>query len=237
MENPTGYHPSIKEPYCVNDTYHTLLRKVYGWMCYALFVTGLAAYLVSYNTSVMYYILEHDYVMWGAFVIELCLVVILSYFTNRLSLSQAMGAFVLYSLVNGCTLSVIFMIYSSTSIGNTFMITAGTFGFMSLYGYCTKKDLSTIGRCCFFALIGIIIATIVNLFLGSTLMDYVISYIGVIVFMGLTAWDTQKIYRMLLHQDNVSDGTKKLALLGALTLYLDFINLFLYMLKIFGKKK
>lgn len=236
MDNSFGYHPSIKEPFSFNDVFHILMRKVYGWMFYALCITGLTALLVSSNDNIMVAILEHQYIMWGAIIIELALVVCLTFLIHRLTLAQAMMAFILYSAVNGITLSLVFLVYSTATIGITFLVTACTFGAMSVYGYFTKKDLSMVGRCCFFALIGIIIATIVNFFLGSTMMDYVISYIGVVVFMGLTAWDTQKIYKMLVHQDDVSEGTKKIALLGALTLYLDFVNLFLYLLKIFGRK-
>jgi FtsH-binding integral membrane protein len=153
---------------------------------------------------------------------------------NRLSLTTATLLFILYSVINGATLSVIFLGYSQTVIAKTFLITAGMFGAMSVFGYVTKQDLSGIGKILFMALIGLIIATIVNLFVKSSMFDMVLSYIGVVIFVGLTAWDTQKIKQMLLMADGMDEGVQKIALMGALSLYLDFINLFLYLLRIFG---
>jgi FtsH-binding integral membrane protein len=153
---------------------------------------------------------------------------------NRLSLTTATLLFILYSVINGASLSVIFLGYSQTVIAKTFLITAGMFGAMSVFGYVTKQDLSGIGKILFMALIGLIIATIVNLFVKSSMFDMVLSYIGVVIFVGLTAWDTQKIKQMLLMADGMDEGVQKIALMGALSLYLDFINLFLYLLRIFG---
>ena len=134
-------------------------------------------------------------------------------------------------------LSSIFIIYEPMVIAKVFFITAGTFGAMAFYGYSTKRDLSSIGKILFMALIGLIIATVVNMFLKSPGFDYILSYIGVAIFIGLTAWDSQKIKQMLLMQPDMSEGARKLALLGSLTLYLDFINLFLYLLRIFGSNR
>ena len=142
--------------------------------------------------------------------------------------------FIGYSVLNGAMLSSIFYVYSPMVIAKVFFITAGTFGVTAFYGYTTKKDLTSIGKILFMALIGLIIATVVNMFLKSPGFDYILSYVGVAVFTGLTAWDSQKIKQMLQTQYDVSEGAQKLALLGALTLYLDFINLFLYLLRIFG---
>ena len=154
---------------------------------------------------------------------------------NRLSLTMATLLFILYSAFNGVTLSAIFVVYSPVIITKVFFITAGTFGAMAAYGYFTKRDLTSIGRLMFMALIGLIIATVVNLFLKSAAFDLILSYIGVLVFVGLTAWDSQKIKRMLAMQTSMDENAMKIALLGALSLYLDFINLFLYLLRIFGR--
>ena len=156
---------------------------------------------------------------------------------NRLSITTATLLFILYSVINGATLSVIFLAYTLTSIANVFFITAGTFGVMAFLGYTTKKDLTSLGRMMFIGLIGIIIATIVNLFLGSSMLNMIVSYVGVVIFVGLTAYDSQKIKHMLYEADSMDEGAQKLALLGSLTLYLDFINLFLMLLRIFGGNK
>ena len=134
-------------------------------------------------------------------------------------------------------MSFIFLLYEMSSIATVFFITAGTFGAMAVVGYTTKKDLTSMGRILFMGLIGLVIASLVNIFLKSDGMTLVLSYVGVIIFVGLTAWDSQKIKYMLMQAPDVNEGTQKLALLGALTLYLDFINLFLYLLRIFGKRR
>ena len=144
--------------------------------------------------------------------------------------------FVIYSVINGVTLSSIFLVYSIGSIAKVFLITAGTFGAMALFGYTTKKDLSSMGKILFMALIGLIIATVVNLFVKSSGLDLILCYGGVLIFVGLTAWDSQKIKEMCMSAEYADEGAQKMALLGALTLYLDFINLFLYLLRIFGRR-
>ena len=175
--------------------------------------------------------------MWGLIIAELVLVFTLSAAINRLSLSVATLMFILYSVLNGCMLSSIFYVYSPMIITKVFFITAGTFGITAAYGYATKRDLSSFGRIFYMALLGLFIATVVNFFMKSATLDYLLSYAGVIIFTGLTAWDSQKIRKLLQMQYEVDEKSQKLALLGALTLYLDFINLFLYLLKIFGNKK
>ena len=153
-----------------------------------------------------------------------------------MSFASAMVSFLAYSFLNGLTLSVVFLAYTKSSIASTFFVTAGTFAAMSLYGYFTKKDLSSWGNLFFMALIGLIIATIVNVFWANTTLYWVTTYAGVLIFVGLTAYDTNRIKQMLANQE-VNEGTQKLALLGALTLYLDFINMFLYLLRIFGDRR
>ena len=214
-----------KEATIASASFPALMRKVYTWMALALVITGVTAYGVAHSPAMMQLIYGNSIVMW---------VFIVSGMINRLSLTTATLLFILYSVVNGATLSVIFLGYSQSVIAKTFFITAGMFGAMSFYGYVTKQDLSSIGKILFMALIGLIIATIVNLFVRSSMFDMILSYIGVVIFVGLTAWDTQKIKQMLLMADGMDEGVQKIALMGALSLYLDFINLFLYLLRIFG---
>lgn len=223
-----------KEATIASASFPALMRKVYTWMALALVITGVTAYGVAHSPAMMQLIYGNSFVMWGLIIAELALVFIVSGMINRLSLTTATLLFVLYSVVNGTTLSVIFLGYSQSVIAKTFFITAGMFGVMSFYGYVTKQDLSSIGKILFMALIGLIIATIVNLFVRSSMFDMILSYVGVVIFVGLTAWDTQKIKQMLLMADGMDESVQKIALMGALSLYLDFINLFLYLLRIFG---
>jgi FtsH-binding integral membrane protein len=173
---------------------------------------------------------------WVLAIAELAIVFGVTAAINRISLTTATLLFTIYSVINGLLLSSIFLAYTATSIASVFFITAGTFGAMALVGYTTKTDLSSMGKILFMALIGLIIASVVNIFVGSKGLDLIISYVGVLIFVGLTAWDTQKIKNMLLEAPDASESMQKIALLGALTLYLDFINLFIYLLRIFGKR-
>ena len=154
-----------------------------------------------------------------------------------LSLATATLMFVAYSVINGAMLSSIFMIYTAASIASVFFITAATFAVMALIGYTTKTDLTSVGKLLFMALIGLVIATIVNMFIGSSTLTMICSYVGVLIFVGLTAYDSQKIKNMLMQAPDAGESSQKLALLGALTLYLDFINLFIYLLRIFGDRR
>ena len=215
-----------------------LMRKVYVWMTLALVLTGITAFGVASSPSLMMTIFQTPAIMWGLIIAELAIVIAISAAINRLSLTTATLLFVLYSVLNGATLSLIFAVYTMSSIANVFFITAGTFGVMAAYGYFTKRDLSSWGRLFLMALIGLIIATLVNVFLvKSSGFDLILSYAGVLIFVGLTAYDTQKIKQMLAMQTDMGEGAQKVALLGALSLYLDFINLFLYLLRIFGRRE
>lgn len=215
-----------------------LMRKVYVWMTLALVLTGITAFGVASSPSLMMTIFQTPAIMWGLIIAELAIVIAISAAINRLSLTTATLLFVLYSVLNGATFSLIFAVYTMSSIANVFFITAGTFGVMAAYGYFTKRDLSSWGKLLLMALIGLIIATLVNVFLvKSTGFDLILSYAGVLIFVGLTAYDTQKIKQMLAMQTDMGEGAQKVALLGALSLYLDFINLFLYLLRIFGKRE
>ncbi|MBP3755705.1 MAG: Bax inhibitor-1/YccA family protein [Prevotella sp.] len=215
-----------------------LMRKVYVWMALALAITGFTAYGVSTSPAILQVIVTNRLLFWGLIIGELGLVMWISAGINRLSLTTATLLFVLYSVINGATMSFIFLMYTMTSVTSVFFITAGTFAVMAFIGYTTKKDLTSLGRLALMALIGIIIATLVNVFLTkSGTFDLILSYLGVAVFVGLTAYDSQKIKHMLMTQEDGGEQAQKIALLGALSLYLDFINLFLYLLRIFGDRK
>ena len=215
----------------------TLMRNVYLWMTAALAITGLTALVTARSEMMINFIFGNQLIWIGLLIAELVLVIWLSARIEKMSFSTATVMFILYSVVNGLTLSVIFIAYEIGSIATTFFIAAGMYAGMALIGFFTKKDLSAIGKFGLMALIGLIIAMVVNMFVQSSGLDLLISGIGVIVFAGLTAYDSQKIRNTLAFADDVNDITMKLALMGALTLYLDFINLFLYLLRIFGNKK
>ena len=214
-----------------------LMRKVYTWMTLALVLTGLTAYGVATSPGIMMALYSNSALMWGLVIAEFALVIGISAAINRLSLSTATLMFVAYSVINGAMLSSIFMIYTAESIASVFFITAATFAVMALIGYTTKTDLTSVGKLLFMALIGLVIATIVNMFIGSSTLTMICSYVGVLIFVGLTAYDSQKIKNMLMQAPDAGESSQKLALLGALTLYLDFINLFIYLLRIFGDRR
>lgn len=217
------------------STFKVLMRKVYLWMTLALMITGITATGVANSPNILALIYSSQVVMWGIIIAEFGLVIYISARLEKLSLSTATTLFALYSILNGVMLSSIFLLYSTAIISKVFFITAGTFGVTALYGYATKKDLSSLGNILFMALIGLVIATVVNVFMKSAMFDLILSYIGVIIFVGLTAWDSQKIKHMMIVQQDADERAQKLALIGALSLYLDFINLFLYLLRIFGR--
>jgi FtsH-binding integral membrane protein len=220
----------------VSEAFPVLMRKVYVWMTLALAITGFTAYGVATSPGILQAIYTSQILFWGLIIAELALVFGVSAAINRISLTMATLMFILYSVINGALMSYIFLAYTASSIATVFFITAGTFGAMALLGYTTKTDLSSMGKILFMALIGLIIATIVNLFVKSSGFTLILSYVGVLIFVGLTAWDSQKIKQMLLQAPDAGEGAQKLALLGALTLYLDLINLFIYLLRIFGKR-
>ena len=230
------YASANERQWSVSEAFPVLMRKVYLWMTMALAITGFTAYGVATSPGILQTIYANPAVMWGIIIAELILVITVSGAINRLSLSVATLLFIVYSVLNGALLSSVFLVYTASSVTTVFFITAGTFAAMALIGYTTKTDLSSMGKILLMALIGMIIATIVNLFVKSTGLELIISYIGVLVFVGLTAYDSQKIKQMLLQAPDASEGAQKVALLGALSLYLDFINLFLYLLRIFGRR-
>ena len=220
------------------STFAVLMRNVYTWMTCALMMTGLTAMIVARNADWVYAI-SNPTMMWTLLIAEIALVFFISFCLNKISFVTAGLLFALYAILNGVTLSFILLIYTAESIAQAFFVTAATFGGMSLYGYFTKRDLSTMGRVLIMGLWGLIVATLVNLFWQNDTFTSILNYAGVIIFVGLTAYDTQKIKNMLTNAQHtgVNDQTNKLALLGSIVLYLDFINLFLKILSIMGKRK
>ena len=213
------------------------MTKVYNWMALALFVTGIVAYITATTPQMINSIISSKLLFYGLILGELGLVVYLTARIHKMSQTTAIASFLIYSVLNGLTMSVIFLVYTTSSISTTFFVTAGTFAAMSFYGYTTKKDLTSIGNMAFMALIGIIIASIVNFFLKSEMMYWIITYLGVAIFVGLTAYDTQKLKEIGSRGFSDQENMEKMAVLGALTLYLDFINLFLFLLRILGDRK
>ena len=215
----------------------TLMRNVYIWMTLALVITGLTAMVTAKSEALMTFIFTNNGAVIALMILQLGLVFYFSARINRMSFSTATAVFILYSAITGLTFSSIFVVFSMSSIATTFFITAGMFAAMALVGSFTKKDLSGMGKFALMALIGLIIAGIVNMFLRNAMMDFIVSGIGVLVFAGLTAYDSQKIRQMLQMQSEINESTQKLALLGSLSLYLDFINIFLYLLRFFGSSR
>lgn len=213
------------------------IQKVYGWMCLALTITGFVALRAASSESLMNIIVGNQIIFFGIILAELGLVVWLSRSIDTMTSNKAIALFLLYSALNGLTLSVLFLAYTSASIASTFFITAGTFGIMSAYGYFTKTDLSSWGNILFMALIGLIIASVVNIFWHNEMLYWIVTYAGVLIFVGLTAYDTQKIKEMSLKLESESEEGRKGAIMGALRLYLDFINMFIFMLRIFGDRR
>lgn len=212
----------------------TVMKGVYMRMTFGLLVTAIVALLANAQGFV-YYMATHPFVYWGLFIAEIAIVIYLSARLTKMSSAAAAGFFYLFAVINGLALSSIFVVYTGSSIAKTFFITAGTFGGMTVFGYTTKQDLSKMGSILYMALWGLIICLIVNLFAHSSTLDWIISIAGVIIFVGLTAWDTQQIKTMAEQLPASSAG--HLATIGALNLYLDFINLFLYLLRFFGSSR
>ncbi|MFP4439020.1 MAG: Bax inhibitor-1/YccA family protein [Chloroflexaceae bacterium] len=227
-------------PYSTSPTealnLQAVMTRVYAWMTAGLLATGAIAFFVA-NTGLAAILISSPIIYFGLFIVELIIVFVLASRIEKMSAGMATGMFMGYSLLNGLTLSLIFLVYTTESIASTFLITGVTFGVMSLYGYTTKQDLSKIGNILFMALIGFLIASVVNIFLRSEALYWIVTYAGILIFVGLTAWDTQKIKRMSMNiASNDEVNIQRLAILGALMLYLDFINLFLLLLRVLGNR-
>lgn len=220
----------------LSATFSRLMRNVYAWMAAGLAMTALTALVVSGRPELMFAIANNSLIFWALMIGELGMVFYLSARIHKLSFATAGILFAVYAVLNGVTMSFLFLIYAAQTIATTFAITAGTFATMSIIGFFTSKDLSNLGRTLIMLLIGLIIASVVNIFVASSGLAMIINYVGVLVFVGLTAWDTQKIRNMLIvySEAGINDQTNKLALLGSFSLYLDFINLFIHLLRIVG---
>lgn len=213
------------------------LSRVYAWMAGGLALTALVAWYTVTNRPLLMAIVTNRILFFGLILAELGLVAWLSGLIGKMSASTAAGVFLFYSGLNGLTLSVVFLAYTATSIASTFVVTAGTFGAMSAYGLLTKRSLDGLGSFCFMGLIGVILASVVNIFLRNSMVEFVVSCVGVIVFVGLTAYDTRKLKIMGATVDADSEEGRRGAISGALALYLDFINLFLMLLRLFGRRR
>ena len=226
----------LKQQTQVQTRVNEFIRSVYNWMAIGLALTGFVAYYVAHTPALVEVIFGNRLLFFGLIIGELALVFMISARIQKMQASTATALFVVYSILNGATLSFIFLVYTASSITSTFFICSATFVACSIYGWTTKRDLTSMGGFLTMGLIGIIIASLVNMFFRSSAMSMIISYIGVVVFVGLTAYDTQHLKNMALNQpDDLEAGVvRKGAILGALKLYLDFINLFLMLLRILG---
>ena len=245
MENNTfPGNPNMGQPGIGSldgSSVRTFLANVFGYMSLALIISGLVAWWFAHDLSMLAYLIDfttgkQTILGWVVLFAPLGLVLIMSGAINRLSGSALLALFLVYSAVNGMTLSYIFLAYTAGSIASVFFISAAVFATMAIAGYTTKTDLTKLGSILFIGLIGIVIAGVVNMFMQSDTMGYIISIIGVIVFTGLTAYDVQKLKAIGEQAINGTEQTQKMALMGALRLYLDFINLFLMLLRLFGRR-
>ena len=218
------------------DVRRRFISGVYGWMMLALAISGAAAFVTANSQTMLKLIFGNPIVFFGLIIAEFALVITLSARIRTMSRTAAAGSFIAYSLINGLTLASIFLMYTSASITKVFLVSALMFGGMSLYGMKTKSDLRSAGRYLMMALIGIIAASIINIIFKSSQLDWLISIVTVVVFTGLTAYDTQKLMTISVYADG-SENFQKVAVIGALQLYLDFVNIFLSLLRLFGKRR
>jgi len=213
------------------------ITRVYTWMALALAITGVVALYTAYSPTLLGFIFGTPFVFYGLLIGELFMVSRISRAAHKMTPQAATLSFIFYAALNGLTLSAIFVAYTSSSIASTFFIAGSTFGIMAIVGHTTKKDLTKMGNLFFMALIGLIIATVVNIFLNNPMIYWITTYAGILIFVGLTAYDAQKIKQLSMIGFENEGMEQKLAITGALRLYLDFINLFLFLLRIFGRRK
>jgi FtsH-binding integral membrane protein len=228
---------SLSSPQQIADETRRYFQKVYGWMFLGLTITGLVAFYVSTNKAIYETIFGNSLLFWGLLGLELLLVFTLAGAVQKMSAHTAIFLYLAYCFVTGLTLSVIFLVYTIGSIGYTFFLCALIFALLSLYGFRTKADLTSLGPILGVGLFAIIIASVINLFVQNSQTDFIISIVGIIVFSGLTIYDTQKIKKLnIIGNEGTEEDTKE-SIIGALELYLDFINLFLKLLRLLGKRK
>ncbi|MCI6289636.1 MAG: Bax inhibitor-1/YccA family protein [Lentisphaeria bacterium] len=232
------YDDSSYEVQTSSNSLTACLLNVYWWMAFALLISATSAYLVGTSEEMLKLFIKNPLMFWVAILVEFGLVIAISAGINRMAAATATALFILYAAVNGLTLSFIFAAYSTEAIVTTFAVTAGTFGAMAVIGTVTKKDLTSLGNLFFMALLGLIIASVVNLFCANSTLYWICTYAGILIFVGLTAYDANKIKMMYIQAGTDDRETvRKIAVIGALQLYLDFVNLFLYLLRIFGRRR
>ena len=224
-------------PVMAAEEERSFLTRVMGWMCSGLLVTGVIAWAIGTSDSAANWVSNHPYVFLALLFAELGAVIGLSALIGKMTPAVAAGVFLLYAAMNGVTFSLIFVVYTTASIFTTFLVTSAMFGALAVFGYVTKRNLSSLGSIAFMALIGLILASIVNLFWANDALYWITTYAGVAIFSALTAYDMQKVKKINVAGDAGTDADKREAILGALALYLDFVNLFLYLLRIFGKRR
>jgi hypothetical protein len=231
-------YPVMEGTTTASEVQASFILKVYNWMTMGLALTALVAMAIEFvMPGIRWVMLENPLIFYGLLILELALVWGLSAAINKIPAFIATLVFLAYAALNGLTFSIIFLVYSMGSIAYTFFITAAMFGATSVFGYVTKMDLSRFGGILMMALIGLIIASVVNIFVASSALEWIVSFAGVVIFVGLTAYDTQKIKNMSVGIDSSSEEGGKASIMGALALYLDFINLFLFLLRILGRRR
>ena len=219
------------------EAQRSFMLRVYGWMTVGLLITAATAFLMVSSPTLMAAIMGNMLLFFGLVIGELVLVVVLSAAVSKMSPMLAGWLFMGYAMLNGVALSIIFLVYAQESIAITFGITACTFGIMTLFGLTTQRDLTKFGNLLIMALIGMFVATLVNLFLASTIIYWITTYVMILIFIGLIAYDTQRLKNMSLTVSADGGTMQKASILGALRLYLDFVNLFLLLLRIFGRRR
>ena len=231
---PQYGRPRTAVEYAQPSVLPSYMNLVYAWMCVGLAVTALVAWYTANNFELLRFVRQSFILL---ILVELGLVFVISYAVNKISPAAATGLFVLYAAINGLTLSGILLIYTPVSVAGTFVATAGMFGVMSLIGFVTKKDLTSLGGFLLMALVGLIIASIINMFWANSTLYWIITYAGIFIFLGLTAYDTQKIKEMAYATEGDPRMASRTAIIGSLILYLDFINLFLLLLRLLGSRR
>jgi uncharacterized protein len=226
-----------RSPEAVAQAQRSVLVRVYGWMMLGLTITAVAAFYTLTNERLLKAVFSNTWVFIALLVIEMALVMVLSASLTKLTVNGARLAFAAYAALNGVTLSFLFLLYTAASVAQVFALTAFLFGIMAVWGYVTKTDLARWGNLLMMGVVGLIVALVINIFLNNTWFDLIISIVGVLVFVALTAYDSQKIKRMAAAVDPESEMAHKLSIIGALTVYLDFINMFLWLLRLFGKRR
>ena len=238
----TSYQDSVPLPVSdvkLQEIFTKAMTQVYLWMAMGLMLTAVVSVVVVSSPFLLGLVFGTPAIIWGLLIFELILVIAISRVVMSVSSGAGLALFFVYAAVNGLTLSVIFLVYDLGTIGLAFITTAVTFGVMSVVGYTTKQDLTRWGGLLLMALIGLIIASIVNMFLASTALDWIVTYAGILIFMGLTVYDTNRIKKMTyaLASQGETNLADRIAVMGALRLYLDFINLFLFILRLLGRRR